>query len=611
MTKSRGHIAALGLLAVTMVATVLFTARGAKPGNWDVEAARRKADFVFLRSQGLFGMDSVDAGMRLLHNAHRLNPTDVDISADLALANLSYDLVDSAGKVQAYQDMLAAFRNNPTDYTTGEMTATVGRQLGRYNDVIDIWTTLDKYYPARTDPAVNLANTYVLRYITNTDTADYNAALQIFNRIERGTGKNLGLSSQKIRAYALRKDTAAIARELRELTDELSGDVRSYMLAGSIYANLQMDSLALANFSHAVQVDTTDGRARVQMAEYYRVHGDSIAYDREVFKALQSPGLDFDTKYELLRGYVSELYTDTLQWPRIEHIFDVLEEVNPGESRVHALYGAFEGVRGDSAAQIEQFSYAMALDPTADNIRSVLVQLYFAADSLDRVIETAEEGTRLFPDNFYYPIMQSASYMLRKDYPQAIRALRDVDVTVVNNKKAVSSLLTQLADAYYQADSVQQAFDNYEQAIRLNPENYLAYNNYAYFLAVSDTLLDKALNYARFAVLNDPENGTSLDTYAWVYFRKKDYANAREQIDAALNSYGYTPPGDSIMSDAERKIQLEQSGISADVLSHAGDIYFMDGDPDEALTFWQLALILAPDDELLKRKVRDKTFYYK
>ncbi len=69
-------------------------------------------------------------------------------------------------------------------------------------------------------------------------------------------------------------------------------------------------------------------------------------------------------------------------------------------------------------------------------------------------------------------------------------------------------------------------------------------------------------------------------------------AKAREAIDRTLELTG-------------------EDDMSADVLEHAGDIYFMDGEPDKALYFWKEALKLTPDNELLQRKVRNKSYYFK
>ena len=50
---------------------------------------------------------------------------------------------------------------------------------------------------------------------------------------------------------------------------------------------------------------------------------------------------------------------------------------------------------------------------------------------------------------------------------------------------------------------------------------------------------------------------------------------------------------------------------NADILEHYGDILFMTGDEDGAVVQWEKALELKPDNELLQRKVRDKTYYEK
>ena len=49
---------------------------------------------------------------------------------------------------------------------------------------------------------------------------------------------------------------------------------------------------------------------------------------------------------------------------------------------------------------------------------------------------------------------------------------------------------------------------------------------------------------------------------------------------------------------------------SADVLDHAGDIYFMPGEPERALAFWKRALALDPENKLIQKKVLHKTYFF-
>ncbi|MDE5656428.1 MAG: tetratricopeptide repeat protein, partial [Muribaculaceae bacterium] len=54
----------------------------------------------------------------------------------------------------------------------------------------------------------------------------------------------------------------------------------------------------------------------------------------------------------------------------------------------------------------------------------------------------------------------------------------------------------------------------------------------------------------------------------------------------------------------------EADQASADVFDHAGDIYFMTGEPEQALNFWKRALELDPDNELIQKKVKYKAYFY-
>jgi tetratricopeptide (TPR) repeat protein len=229
--------------------------------------------------------------------------------------------------------------------------------------------------------------------------------------------------------------------------------------------------------------------------------------------------------------------------------------------------------------------------------------------------------------------MAAGAYNQRKQYDKAVEIIKSVDYSEVQNNKAVSNLICTLADNYYMLDSLDTAFKYYEEAISLDNENYSAYNNAGYFLADSGYDLDKAIRYTHYAVLSEPNNYTYLDSYAWAYFKRKEYDKAKENIDLALRACDYFGDNDSVLvvddsaqadnvqyveansdddDDDEEVIEvIEQPQVTPDVLSHAGDIYFMCGEPDKALEFWRAASELKPEDELLARKVKFKTYFYK
>ena len=102
--------------------------------------------------------------------------------------------------------------------------------------------------------------------------------------------------------------------------------------------------------------------------------------------------------------------------------------------------------------------------------------------------------------------------------------------------------------------------------------------------------LDRAERVSAKAVNSAPDNPTFLDTYAWVYFKKGDYSLALAYIEYAIKN---------------------EKGESAELMEHYGDILFMNGRYDDAVVWWEKALKLNPDSEILNRKVKNKTYFNK
>lgn len=106
----------------------------------------------------------------------------------------------------------------------------------------------------------------------------------------------------------------------------------------------------------------------------------------------------------------------------------------------------------------------------------------------------------------------------------------------------------------------------------------------------------------------EPENSTFLDTYAWVMFKKRDYQRAKELIDQALSICLRNEDGEESVTD--ENAEESENAISAEIYDHAGDIYFMSGNPAEAVEFWGKALELDPDNERIRRKHTNRAYFY-
>ncbi len=595
--------------------------------RWDDDARRRKAEYLFLEGQNAYLLQDYDRYAALTQRAFDLDSADYDIA--FGWGNLMMALnMDSATTARAYGYAKQRFYSDPDNYTMGMMLGAMARRLRDYRELVRVWETLDSTHPELNQPLDELANAYLISFVMG-DSTGYDKAMSIYDRMEAGNGKSVDLSSKRIQAFSFRNDTLSIIHEIESLSSYAPKDAVVAMFEGANYQWLGQDDKALAAFNRACEIDPANGNAFLARANLYHEMGDSVAFDREVFQALQSPTLEVESKLEILRSYVAELYRDPSQEGRIRQLFTELETMHSGEADIHNLYAAYLYEIKDYPGATDEMTYSVALEPTDESAWNTLLQMAVRAKDTDRALQYGHEAHERFPDNLFFPIAIADAYRLQNDTLKVLAVLDSVEIH--SNPMQEGTFIAYKADMYAWAGDTVKALETYDQSLELYPDNVLALNNAAYFMAVSGGDLDKAERYITKVMAVESDNPTYVDTYAWVFFKKKDYAMARQYIDIALRLYegeeqASEGPGDDapdvvtgdnedVMTEAiynaEEEEEESDRKLSSDVLEHAGDIYFMTGEPDKALEFWKRALELDPNNELLQRKVTHKTYFYK
>ena len=174
-------------------------------------------------------------------------------------------------------------------------------------------------------------------------------------------------------------------------------------------------------------------------------------------------------------------------------------------------------------------------------------------------------------------------------------------VIVAIGQDIVSDFYAIMGDLYHIKKMNVEAYAAYDSALVYKENNIGALNNYAYYLSVERKNLDKAEEMSYRTVKAEPTNGTYLDTYAWILFEKGKYVEAKIYIDQAMQNDG---------------------SKSSVVVEHCGDIYYMNGDREKALEYWQQAEKLSkePPQEgseersekelnLLRKKIVQKKYF--
>ena len=549
------------------------------------EQDKRKAEYIYLQAQAYKAQDSIAAYFDLIKYAYELDSTNTAIAFYYGYLMTLKDNSTDHEKDRGLQLMKRHVDAHPEDYYEATYFSDACMALKRKDLGLAAIEKQAEINPTKTEVQMRLAAAYVRNN-------KYAEALKVYEKIEEFEGKSTEVTAYKAALCSELGDTLGAITEIRNLYNTAPANVNYNLIMSELFKQYNMQDSALFYLDRAQQLEPENGNVYFAKAQYYDEIGDSVNFDKQIYNALVSNDLPVETKLDVLTQYTQTQLMRNDSTERVNNLFKVLVAQHPHEPKVHELYSMYYSTVKDYKHAIEELGYEVDLDPTNAEAWQRLMVVNILDDNYPGAVKAAEKALEYNPENLDLYRYIAPSYYQMKEYDKAIetydKALAMVDST--DNVDLYSDLLCGKGDVFIELGDSARGFDYYEHALRISPGNTSAMNNYAYFLSLCGKDLDKAESMAAKAVYANPNNATFIDTYAWVFFKKKNYDMALLYIKSAISN---------------------ADSPSADIYEHYGDILYMTGDHDEAVVQWEKALELEPTKELLQRKVVDKTYYEK
>lgn len=564
-------------LALALVAAVLPVVARKQPAVVS-QADRRKASYIFLEAQAQKSQGNNEAFYDLTRYAHQIDTSNVSIAYYLGYCMLSMQDVTQPQFLRGMQLMRRYVDQNPAAYYEVTLYSDACMYAGNTQEGLRVLKNLEQATaPAKPELLMRLADGYARN-------GDYGEAIAVCDTIERHQGKSVQVSAKKVAIYQMNGDTLGAVNELRSLLATAPRNVDYNLALATMFQKTGQNDSALHYIDVAQRLEPDNGAPYLARAQYYAAQGDSVAYDHEIYQALVSKELDVDTKLQVLTDYSNHLLASNDSSQRVVNLFNVLIDQHPHEAPIRDLYSQYLAVRQDYKGAAEQLAYELDLDPTDVKAWQRLMFMDMFDNNYAGAVQAATRALQLNPDNIELYQYVAPAYYEMKQYDKALEtydmALQKIDST---NTELRSNLVGGKGDVYYARGDTAQAFAAYDEALRINPQNVSIMNNYAYFLAQSNRDLPKAESMSAKAVQAYPDNSTFIDTYAWVFYKEKDYETALLYIEAAVRN------------DSEG---------SADILDHYGDILEANGKHEQAVEQWRKAYEKNPSLPGLKEKVQ-------
>lgn len=568
-------------VALMLIAMALpFAIRGSASKKEGITQANRvKATYVLMEAQRQHFLEHDDAFYHLIAYAYSLDSTNTSIAFYMGVAKFERTSFEHTDELTAaLAQMRKHVEAHPEDKYEARLYAHAAFLVNQYQEGLRVLNIQHQLYPQDDNLLSTMADAYE-------KTSDYKKALAIYDTLQQWRGQSVELSSAKLKAYQALNDTTGAIHEMRALLASAPTNADYNLAMGKMLFMFGYRDSAMVYYDKAQQYEPDNGLTYLTKAEYYLALGDTLNYDRQTYQALVSTDLDVESKLQILVNYTKTLLSAKDTTHRTDHLFDVLIEQHPLEPQIRVLYSEYLMFIDNNEGAAEQIDYALNLDPTNKELWTRLMAYHLYAGNYEKAIEVGDKAIRLNPDNVeLYSYLGSSCYSV-KQYDKAIevydKALAILDSTQVDDR---SNLLSGKADVKFAMGDTIAAFALYDQSLDLNPDNPGTLNNYAYFLALSNRDLDKAERMSAKTIVEDAANPTYLDTYAWVFYMRKEYTMAQLYIEMAINN---------------------EEQPTSELFEHYGYILLANGDKQKALEQWRKAIELKPDNEQLVKQIEE------
>lgn len=554
--------------------------------------AQNRLDYYMLEAGRARMQEKWSSAMMLYRHCLEIDPNSAEALYQTGALNY-YLRQDSIGE----EYILKAVLQDSCNSSYLEALASLYLKTNDQKNAVPVLEKLSRLQPKRTDVLATLA-----QYYSNENRLD--DAIKVYDRWEMLDGTTPQLSYEKYSLYIQKGDSAKAFHELQALCDAFPSEMSYQVRMGYQYQQHGNQKKAQEIYAKVKAVEPTNTALEMAMLDYYEQNHMDSMYVHMRDSILFDPGTNAPNRMTLLQSIIQRATRDSIGDSNVIDKFDKLIALDSTNVELMTLYAAYLEYRQLPEARTSAIMHrVLEVEPDNEMATQWFLQYYAKLKEYSKMEEICRRGTNYHPEQLSYHYFLALTLLERDAYSEARTVLekglpmRQEDT----NPTLVADVFQVLGDVYYKLKLMHQAYCAYDSALVYNEDNVLVLNNYAYFLSLDNTSLDKAEHMSYRAIRKEPGNRTYLDTYAWILFTEGKYADAQKYMNQVVSP-----------DSAETSLLTDEKTTSV-ILEHAGDIAWMNGDQGRACYLWQLAVKRNDGDAspLLRKKAQKRKYIRK
>lgn len=534
-----------------------------------------QAEELFVEGMKYDMLEQPKKAIEYYEKARNLNPDN---------AAIYFKLADCYGKLNQQDEALI---NAKKALELDESKEIYYNLVGHLHEIRNEWSKAEKVYlkllkknPESVEFNFQLASVYSRQ-------KKWKDALECFNRLEKKYGVMEDIVRRKQEIYLVQNKLGEATKEAQKLVEAFPDEPTYQMILAQLLSSSKKYVEAEPILEKLVEQDGTLPEARLLLSDVYLMQDKKVKADKELEFAFRNPDLAVEEKVRIMARYLTGFKTKEEKDYAIRFGKYMLE-AHPESATPLSLMGDFYNLANEKGQARDFYLKAIKKDNSKYQLWEQVVQIDLVLNEVDSLYKHTSAASELFPNQSVFWFYNGTSALVLSKYKESVNALKQASRLAIDNKQMMGEIYPQLGDAYAQMNDYDKAFEQYEVALKLQPENYHVLNNYAYYLSLKKERLAKAKSMSQKLVDEFPEDGTYLDTHGWVLYVMGDYAAAKPFLEKAANL-------------------SHKSGV---VQEHYGDVLFKLGDVSGALAQWKKAKAVGGElSEFIDRKIEEKALF--
>ncbi len=492
------------------------------------------------------------------------------------------EVLDQLGELLIYTDVKRGLDTMEEGYRYSGYDHQAGSKLLRIAGNFEDWERAERISQKLLEKRPNDKMLRQLLVTTYENSGQLEKALSIVRGFE-GSDRDVAVVVKE--AQLLRKLGQMDEAEqlLEKHLEENPNDTMVAILLISMYADQQKMDKMNSLFEKTQASDPGSADLSNVYITINAMKGNNEAVKAEILRFAELEGSDPITVQSLLTSARSNSNDLTKLLPTLIKTELELQQIYSEEDRF-ALAAANDHLLLSDTIQAEKiFSQLVQKGTELPSPYYYFVEKYAKVEDVEQLDQVTTQGLKSIPHDGLLNLY-SALVALNKEDSITFNKRVDHAIEVVEEGDPMYGQIALIKADLIQDDDWTTATQFYEKAVAAGIPT--AYNNYAYGMTKHGTPedLNRAEEMARKAVQYDSENGSFLDTYAWILYLKKAYPLAKIYMERAISKEEEPDP-----------LYYE----------HYSDILFALGEYEEALQALRKALEAGGDVPTIEKKIEN------